>query len=67
MDDGYVERVLRSVEQIPRGEVLASLGAEPGLLVGDIDPAELSTVRATIPVLANRRDWQDVGRAQRPT
>jgi predicted amidohydrolase len=51
----------------PRGEVLASLGAEPGLLVGDIDPAELSTVRATIPVLANRRDWQDVGRAQRPT
>jgi predicted amidohydrolase len=39
----------------PRGEVLAALGVEPGLLVGDIDPVELSTVRATIPVLANRR------------
>jgi deaminated glutathione amidase len=39
----------------PRGEVLASLGAEPGLLVGDIDPAEVGTVRAAIPVLANRR------------
>ena len=50
----------------PRGEVLASLGAEPGLLVVDIDPGELAAVRAAIPVLANRRDWQDVGRAQRP-
>jgi deaminated glutathione amidase len=39
----------------PGGEVLASLGAEPGLLVGDIDPAELAAVRAAIPVLANRR------------
>jgi deaminated glutathione amidase len=39
----------------PRGEILAALGAEPGLLVGDIDPAQLSTVRAAIPVLANRR------------
>jgi len=51
----------------PRGEVLASLGAEPGLLVVDVDPGELAAVRAAIPVLANRRDWQDVGRAQRPT
>jgi predicted amidohydrolase len=50
----------------PRGEVLASLGAEPGLLVVDVDPGELAAVRAAIPVLANRRDWQDVGRAQRP-
>jgi predicted amidohydrolase len=39
----------------PRGEVLASLGAESGLLLGDIDPAELAAVRAAIPVLANRR------------
>jgi deaminated glutathione amidase len=39
----------------PRGEVLQSLGAEPGLLVADIDPAELATVRTAIPVLANRR------------
>jgi deaminated glutathione amidase len=50
----------------PRGEVLAALGAEPGLLLGDLDPTELGTVRAAIPVLANRRDWQDVGRARRP-
>jgi predicted amidohydrolase len=39
----------------PRGEALAALGTEPGLLVGDIDPAELAAVRAAIPVLANRR------------
>jgi predicted amidohydrolase len=39
----------------PRGEVLAALGTEPGLLLGDIDPAEIATVRAAIPVLANRR------------
>ena len=39
----------------PRGEVLESLGAEPGLLVADLDPADLAAVRAAIPVLANRR------------
>jgi predicted amidohydrolase len=39
----------------PRGEILAALGAEPALLVGDIDPAEVAAVRAEIPVLANRR------------
>jgi predicted amidohydrolase len=39
----------------PRGEVLAALGAEPGLLITDIDPADLASVRAAIPVLANRR------------
>ncbi len=39
----------------PGGEVLGSLGADPGLLVVDIDPSEVDTVRRTIPVLANRR------------
>lgn len=39
----------------PTGTVLDSLGAEPGLLVVDLDPAEVATVRASIPVLANRR------------
>ena len=39
----------------PAGEVVASLGAEPGLLVVDIDPGEVDTVRKSIPVLANRR------------
>jgi predicted amidohydrolase len=39
----------------PTGAVLAGLGAEPGLLVVDVDPAELTAVRRTLPVLANRR------------
>lgn len=39
----------------PAGDVVASLGAEPGLLVVDIDPTEVDTVRKSIPVLANRR------------
>jgi deaminated glutathione amidase len=39
----------------PRGEVLRSLGAEPGLLVGDLDLDAVSKTRAAIPVLANRR------------
>jgi deaminated glutathione amidase len=39
----------------PRGEVLASLGAEPGLLVADLDLALIEQTRAVIPVLANRR------------
>ena len=39
----------------PRGEVLRELGAEPGLLVCDLDPAEISNARQSIPVLANRR------------
>ncbi|MFP5023110.1 carbon-nitrogen hydrolase family protein [Pseudonocardia phyllosphaerae] len=39
----------------PRGEVVASLGAEPGLLVVDVDPASVADVRAQLPVLSNRR------------
>jgi predicted amidohydrolase len=39
----------------PTGTVLAGLGAEPGLLVTDVDPAELAAVRQALPVLANRR------------
>jgi predicted amidohydrolase len=39
----------------PRGEVLRSLGAEPGLLVADLDLDVVDEIRATIPVLANRR------------
>ena len=39
----------------PNGEVVASLGAEPGLLVVDVDPAAVAAVRRTLPVLANRR------------
>ncbi|WP_224389338.1 carbon-nitrogen hydrolase family protein [Pseudonocardia sp. ICBG1293] len=39
----------------PRGEIVDALGAEPGLLVVDVDPAAAATVREQIPVLANRR------------
>jgi predicted amidohydrolase len=39
----------------PRGEVLTSLGAEPGLLLADLDLALVEQTRAAIPVLANRR------------
>jgi predicted amidohydrolase len=39
----------------PRGELLDELGAEPGLLVCDLDPAEITEARQAIPVLANRR------------
>jgi predicted amidohydrolase len=39
----------------PRGELLRELGAEPGLLVCDLDPAEITEARQAIPVLANRR------------
>jgi predicted amidohydrolase len=39
----------------PRGEVLQSLGAEPGLLVADLDLDLVEQTRAAIPVLANRR------------
>ena len=39
----------------PTGTVLAGLGAEPGLLVADVDPGELAAVRQALPVLANRR------------
>ena len=38
-----------------RGEVLAELGPEPGLLVGAVDVAEVAAVRRQLPVLANRR------------
>jgi predicted amidohydrolase len=39
----------------PTGTVLGALGAEPGLLVADVDPGELTAVRRALPVLANRR------------
>lgn len=39
----------------PTGRVHAQLDASPGLLVVDVDPEVVSSTRATIPVLANRR------------
>lgn len=39
----------------PTGTVIDSLGAEPGLLVVDIDPSATEAIRQTIPVLTNAR------------
>lgn len=39
----------------PLGEVRARLGATPGLLLADLDPAETEAARKAVPVLANRR------------
>jgi predicted amidohydrolase len=39
----------------PTGEVLSELGAEPGLLLVDLDPDGVTEARKAIPVLANRR------------
>ncbi|TCO64293.1 carbon-nitrogen hydrolase family protein [Actinocrispum wychmicini] len=39
----------------PLGEIRGQLGPEPGLLVVDVDPAEVATARAAVPVLVNRR------------
>jgi len=40
----------------PLGAVIDSLGAEPGLLVVELDPAAVAAARRALPVLANRRD-----------
>ena len=39
----------------PRGEVLAELGPEPGLLIVELDLAAVAEIRRAIPVLANAR------------
>jgi predicted amidohydrolase len=39
----------------PDGQIEASLGAAPGLLVHDVDLGRLGPVRRSLPVLANRR------------
>ncbi|RDI42026.1 carbon-nitrogen hydrolase family protein [Nocardia mexicana] len=39
----------------PDGQIVAALGAEPDLLITDIDPGRVQAVRRTLPVLANRK------------
>jgi predicted amidohydrolase len=48
----------------PTGEVLASAGADPQLLVGDIDLAAVDTARDTIAVLRNRSEFAQSDRAE---
>ncbi|MGH3492335.1 MAG: nitrilase-related carbon-nitrogen hydrolase, partial [Sciscionella sp.] len=44
----------------PQGRITASLQSEPDVLVTDIDTALVDSTRATIPVLANRRNFPAV-------
>ena len=44
-----------SLVSSPTGVLVDSLGAEPGLLIVDLDPTTVESVRQVIPVLANRR------------
>lgn len=39
----------------PDGQVLDRLGADPGLLIVEVDPAVIEETRRVLPVLANRR------------
>src|SRR5215208_2957680 len=49
-----------SVVASPLGEVVDAAGAEPSLLVSDIDTDTVASVRDTIAVLRNRSDFADV-------
>jgi predicted amidohydrolase len=55
VDDSAPTGVGYSMAVSPRGEVLESLDAAPGLLVADLDLDVVEQARAAIPVLANRR------------
>jgi deaminated glutathione amidase len=48
----------------PFGDVLAAAGAEPELLVADIDLGTVSVARDRIAVLRNRADFGPVGKAE---
>lgn len=54
--DGTAPRgVGHSLVSAPDGSVVASLGAEPGLLMVDLELDTVAAVRQKLPVLANRR------------
>jgi predicted amidohydrolase len=53
-----------SVVASPLGQVVDAAGAEPSLLVTDIDTETVQSVRDTIAVLSNRSDFADVHRAE---
>ena len=48
----------------PLGEVIDAAGAEPTLLVTDVDTDTVESVRDTIAVLRNRSDLMGVHRAE---
>lgn len=48
----------------PTGEVLVSAGAEPQLLLADIDPDSVEGVRDTIAVLRNRSEFAQIDKAE---
>ncbi len=48
----------------PWGEVVASAGAAPQLLVCDLDLDAVTTARRTLAVLSNRADFVQVGKAE---
>jgi deaminated glutathione amidase len=49
----------------PWGEVLAEAGAEPGVLIADIDPAQVAAARARVPSLEHDRPFT-VERLEKP-
>jgi deaminated glutathione amidase len=48
----------------PTGDVLATAGADPQLLIVDVDPNTVDAARDTIAVLRNRAEFAQSGRAQ---
>ena len=42
----------------PWGDILGEGGTEPGLIIADIDPADVDRVRARIPALDHTRDFE---------
>ncbi|WP_343600815.1 carbon-nitrogen hydrolase family protein [Mycobacterium sp.] len=50
----------------PLGEVVASAGPDPRLLVADIEPGDVDAARDTIAVLRNQADFPHVDKAESP-
>jgi deaminated glutathione amidase len=51
----------------PWGRILAEAGTEPGIIVADIDPAEVAAARARIPSLQHGRRFEIVEPMAEPT
>ena len=51
----------------PWGQILAEGGSEPGVILADIDPAEVATARARIPSLQHGRRFEIVEPMAEPT